>query len=324
MMSLKLDTKWLEKKGIDVKKDAALSNYTTFRLGGTCFYLLTCQKPIQLEDTIFHLVTKKIPFIVIGGGSNLVVSDKGVRAVVVRYFTDESFFTQNKTEVIAAGSVKLDALSLFAAERGLAGLNFAAGIYGTVAGAIVGNAGAFGKQVSDVLKSVVVISRNGKKKEIPASSLKFSYRNSILKQTNDVVLEARLALRPCEKASLLKEREEILLLRHERHPDIRAFPCAGSFFRNLKPSSSAEKRQAAGWFLEQVGAKQLRVGGAGVFEKHANIIVRVSEACAAQDVFDLSRKMAAAVKKEFGITLTREVRLVGSLKGKPQAAGFIW
>ena len=101
------------------------------------------------------------------------------------------------------------------------------------------------------------------------------------------------------------------MMRWEKHPDFHTYPSAGSFFRNLEPTSKAGRRQAAGWFLEQVGAKSMQCGGAAVFEKHANIIIKKDPSCKAQDVFALAQKMSDAVKKFHGFDLVREVRLVG-------------
>ena len=113
-----------------------------------------------------------------------------------------------------------------------------------------------------------------------------------------------------------QEREEILKIRHEKHPNLKTHPCAGSFFRNIEPTSKAERRQAAGFFLEEAGVKFFRVGGACIFDKHANIIVK-SNGCRSQDVYDLHLQMAKAVKEKFGIDLVREVRFVGEFQGRP-------
>ena len=121
----------------------------------------------------------------------------------------------------------------------------------------------------------------------------------------------RLRLAPAsDPLALLDERQGILDLRRSKHPDWRRIPTAGSFFRNIEPTSAAARRQAAGFFLEQAGAKAMRVGGARVFEKHANILVTEGE-CNAQDVRELARRLTAAVREKFGFTLVPEVRLLG-------------
>ncbi len=271
---------------------------------------MTCQKPVQLEECVKSLSQEGFPFILIGNGSNLVVSDDGVDCVVIRYVSDTPLIQIKRQDIVVSGSTSLDALALYAAENGLKGLNCTTGIPGTVGGAIAGNAGAFGKQIGDCLKSASLISKNGVKKEASPDEFGFSYRHSILKKTKDIVLEACLSLYAGDKDALLKERQEILDLRREKHPDINTHPCAGSFFRNIEPTSKADKRQAAGWFLDQAGAKQMRCGGAVVFEKHANIIINTGTATS-QDVLTLSKEMAQAVKAKFNLDLIREVQFVG-------------
>lgn len=303
---------------VDMLRDVSLSDYTTFRLGGRCPCLITCQEPAQLEKAVQLLSRENIHFILIGSGSNLVVSDEGIDCVVIRYVSAIPRIKQAGTEITVSASTLVDSLALYAAEQGLAGLNCTTGIPGTVGGAIAGNAGAFGRQIGDVVKSVKILGRNPANGGVPATTypqdLHFSYRNSILKETHGIVLEATFSLSPGDKDALMKERQEILELRRQKHPDLISHPCAGSFFRNVEPTSKAGKRQAAGWFLEQAGAKQLHCGGAAVFEKHANIIIK-SDNATAQDVFNLSRKMAQLVKDQFNLDLIREVRFVGRFKG---------
>ncbi len=300
----------LEASGVIVKKDVALSDWTTFQLGGLCPYLFLCSTPAQLEMTIVFLTQKNVHFILIGGGSNLVVSDYGIDCAIIRYVSSKPLISHNDEEITVSGSTLLDQLALYASEHGLEGINFASGIPGTVGGAIVGNAGAFGKQVGDALKSVTLLSVAGKKFTANASELGFSYRNSSLKETGDIVVSAIFSVRKADPKALLEERQETLRLRWEKHPDLKIYPCAGSFFRNIEPTSKAQRRQATGWFLEQVGGKDLAVGGAKIFPKHANIIIK-TQGCTAKDVYDLSQKMAELVKKNYNLDIIREVRFVG-------------
>ncbi|HOW36193.1 MAG TPA: UDP-N-acetylmuramate dehydrogenase [Candidatus Omnitrophota bacterium] len=303
---------------------APLCDYTTFQLGGFCPCLIECQTPIQLKSVISALAKEKMDFLLIGGGSNLLVSDQGIDQIVIRYLSDIPAIEHTGDELAVTGSTLLDHLAIFAAENGLEGLGFASGIYGTVGGAIVGNAGAFGKQIGDSLKSVVLMDRLGNTREVKADQMGFSYRHSNLKETGEVVVSARFKLKVFAPEGLLKERQEILETRRQKHPDVKTYPSAGSFFRNIEPTSSAGRRQAAGWFLEQAGAKEMRANGAAVFEKHANIIIKAGT-CTSQDVFDLAVRMKQAVKEKFGFDLIREVRLVGTFNGMPASVReVIW
>jgi gamma-glutamyltranspeptidase len=136
----------------------------------------------------------------------------------------------------------------------------AAGIPGTVGGAVVGNAGAWGKQVGDVLKSAVILDEKGRPKTVGPEYFGFSYRHSKLKETNEIIVEVTFDLKPGDSIALARERADILRQRAQKHPDLSALPCAGSFFRNIEPTSKAERRQASGWFLEQAGGKNLKAG----------------------------------------------------------------
>lgn len=303
-----------EQAGIEVEPGARLSDLTTFRLGGPCRVCLTCRAPEQVALSVAELSRRGWPFILIGGGSNLLVADAGLDAVVVRYASPIAQIERDGLVLRAAASTELDALAAYGVQQEMAGLEFLSGIPGTVGGAIAGNAGAFGRSVAGPLERVVLMDRAGRPAEAPVADLGFAYRRSRLQESGEIVLSAIFRLKPGERADLAAERERILTLRRERHPDWKVTPTAGSFFRNVEPTSAAGARQAAGWFLEQAGAKTMRMGGARVFEKHANIIV-ADPGCTAQDVAALSRRMAEAVQRMFGIVLQPEVRFLGVFTG---------
>lgn len=290
-----------------------LSDFTTFRLGGPCRGLVTCSTRLELRRAVEQLGEVGEPFLLIGGGSNLLVSDKGLDAHVIRYVSEKPLIVRQGNDLAVQASTRLDDLASYAVLNGLDGLICCTGIPGTVGGAIAGNAGAFGEQIGDRVITVTVMDRNGIERELAAEELDFGYRRSALADSDVIVVSARLRLRPGDRERLRVRRQEILALRAAKHPDWTRVPTAGSFFKNIEPTSNAERRQAAGWFLEQAGAKSLRVGGARTFEKHANIII-AERGCTASDVLELSRQMAARVKEQFGFDLQREVRLVGDWK----------
>ena len=282
------------------KSHALLSAYTTFQLGGPCPCLVECATPDELIQT----------FLLIGGGSNIVVSDHGLNTNIIRYLSPTGLIERNGNDVTISASTVLDDLALFCVDEGLEGLNYATGIPGTVGGAVVGNAGAWGKQVGDVLKSAIILDDQGKIKTVGSDYFAFSYRHSRLKETNEIIVSLNLGLTPGDPIALGKERAEILKKRSEKHPCLSTHPCAGSFFRNIEPTSKAGRRQASGWFLEQAGGKDLKAGGAYIFEKHANIIIK-GPGASAQDVHDLHLKMMDVVKEKFGLQLIREIRFAG-------------
>ena len=309
---------------INLLSDNRLSSYTTFKLGGPAKGIIQCRTAQELEYAVLLLNSQHERFILIGGGSNLVVSDQGLDCYVIRYVSEAPIIRLRGQELVVGAGTVLDHLAVYAATKGLSGLNYTSGIPGTVGGAIVGNAGAFGRQVGDVLVSATLLDLKGRKRAVKADELKFQYRHSVLKETQDIVLEAVFQVQKGDPVELLKERDEILKIRHEKHPDLTKDPCAGSFFRNIEPTSKAEHRQAAGWFLEQAGGKSLTFGGAAIYPKHANIIIK-SHGCSSQDVYELSKMMAALAKTHFNLHLEREVRFVGDFKGKPEHnTDLIW
>jgi UDP-N-acetylmuramate dehydrogenase len=309
--------------GIPYLQNALMADYTTFRLGGTCRGMFFCNNIQKICQAVKFCRDQALPFIVIGGGSNIVVSDEGIDAYVIRYVSEDESYEAEGNLIKASACLCTDRLAEIAAKKGLAGINYLSGIPGTIGGAVVGNAGAFGKQIGDVVNSVTFIDSNNNLSVIPASLLQFSYRWSSLKEKDSIVVSVELNLKPADPAFLLKEREEILLLRKEKHPDWRDIPCAGSFFRNIEPSSNAGQRRSAGWFLEQAGARTVSINQAQVYEKHANILIKGPDT-KAQDIFDLSTEIAKMVKDKFGIELIREVRFAGTFKGMPETKNIFW
>ena len=333
-----------------------LSDYTTFQLGGPCPLFIDSPSADQLPALIQTLNEKRIPFLVIGQGSNLVVSDEGLDCAVIRFCSETpkieagachtsdaithpglrpplqrrgistipstggvperrggSPNSQNNNVVTVSGDTLLDDLALFTIEKEVGDLTFCSGIPGTVGGGIAGNAGAFGRQMGDRLVSAEILGLNGAVRTVKPDELNFSYRHSNLKETGEIVLSAIFELPLENKEIMRRERERIIQFRKEHHPDWRQTPCAGSVFRNIEPSSAAERRQAAGFFLEEAGAKTMQVGGAHIFEKHANMIIG-DDNCTAQNVWELSEQMKQAVQQKFDLELIREIRFLGHFR----------
>lgn len=319
-----MDTPLHSLDSLTLSDNSRLSAYTTFRLGGPAAGVVQCRTPQELQQAVSTLRSHEHPFILIGGGSNLVVSDQGLDCYVVRYCSPDPLISHSGSIVRVSGSTRLDDLVVYAARHGLAGLNYASGIPGTVGGAVVGNAGAFGQQVGDVLKSATLLSRDGQLRRVGPQELDFAYRHSALKESGEIVSEVEFTVSAADAADLQKERAGILKTRASKHPDLSKDPCAGSFFRNIEPTSKAGRRQAAGWFLDQAGGKALSYGGAKIYAKHANIIVKGPD-CTAQDVYELSRLMEQCVKEHFQLDLVREVRFVGDFAGAPASRNaLIW
>ncbi|MBM4153186.1 MAG: UDP-N-acetylmuramate dehydrogenase [Kiritimatiellaceae bacterium] len=300
----KLDPQWR------VVEHALLRDYTSFQLGGSCPFLIEGVRAAQLPGLVETLNQAQQPFLVIGQGANLVVSDRGLDTAVIRFCSETPTFIAEGNRVTVSGDTLLDDLAVFTIQNAVGDLSFCTGIPGTVGGGITGNAGAFGRQMGDHFVSAELLGLDGVVRTVTRDELEFAYRHSKLKETGEIILFATFELPFAEVSVMQAERDRILQFRKEHHPDWHTEPCAGSVFRNVKPTSAAERRTAAGFFLQEAGAPQLRVGGARLYEKHANIIVADS-GCTAQDVWDLSEKMVRAVQEKFDITLVREVRFLG-------------
>ena len=302
---------------MNIKPNALLAEYTTFQLGGPCHALVECATPEELKETVQKFKKENTPFILIGGGSNIVVSDHGLETTVIRYLSPAPLIKRIDNRITASGSTVLDDLALYCVNEGLEGLNYTTGIPGTVGGAVVGNAGAWGKQVGDVIKSAIILDQQGVQRLVSPDYFSFSYRHSRIKDTNEILVSVTFSMTPCDPKILAAERTEILKKRAEKHPVLSAQPCAGSFFRNIEPTSKADRRQASGWYLEEAGCKKIKVGGAHIFDKHANIIIKGPNATS-QDVHDLHLLMMKAVKEKFNLQLIREVRFAGKFNSSAQ------
>jgi UDP-N-acetylmuramate dehydrogenase len=193
-------------------------------------------------------------------------------------------------------------------EEALTGLEFASGIYGSVGGAIFGNAGAYGKAMADVLTRATVLTMEGEHREVKPVEFSFSYRKSICSENRWVVLDGEFALQPADRQAIGAEIDRIIAIRGTKLPT--KLPSAGSYFKNIEDPAAEHGKIPAGKLLEAVGAKSMRIGDAGVFENHANVIVNLGCATAA-DVLALAEKMKAAVYEKYGIALTPEVRFIG-------------
>lgn len=303
--------------GFTVRTRVPLSECGSFRIGGPVHTLLDCADPVQLGHIRTKLREHALPVVLIGGGTNLLFADSGWPGVMVRYtapFTPPDPEPDGTWRVNAA--MPLDTFAAWACEQGWSGWEAFSGIPGTLGGAVVGNAGAWGTQIGDLIDAVHVVDRNGEPSKLSRPECDFVYRSSRLKESGLWVSELHLP-RPVQSdpAHLQAERRRILALRAEKHPDWRQTPCIGSFFKNVEASSAAERRRAAGWFLEEVGAKDLRVGGAGVFPKHANILIKQDSTCTARDVQTLATELQRRVLARFGIHLQAEIRYLDPANG---------
>ncbi|HVP14889.1 MAG TPA: UDP-N-acetylmuramate dehydrogenase, partial [Terriglobales bacterium] len=254
--------------------------HTTFRIGGPADYFYNARTPERLIAALRAGHELGIPVHLIGGGSNLLVADEGVRGLVIRNGCDAVVFDGHDARV-GGGADFLEFIQL-CRERSLSGLEFAAGIPGSIGGAIHGNAGCYGKDIGSRVVDCTQATLDGAGVEtMPADWYEFAYRDSRLKRDPRVLISCRLRLEPGDPRAIQREIEEKLEIRRVKHPQWRTEPTAGSYFKNLPPDwrmpgaklSPGTPRVAAGQLLDQCGCRGLRVGDAMVFERHANIIV---------------------------------------------------
>lgn len=289
-----------------LQTNVPLSGYTTLRIGGPAQYLLEVKTVDELLDASYLAQKSNIPFYFLAGGSNVLISDEGLIGLTVINRIETIDWYANYTVRISSG-YPLDRFVTETAQRGWGDLSFAAGIPGSVGGGLAGGAGAFGHLVCEYLREAKVLHRDGNVEILPVKELGIQYRSSEVKNRQDIILEAELGPFSHGKAEeFLHACHQIRTEREQKHPGSN-FPSAGSFFKNLPPTEPGGRRQPAGKFLDEAGVKNLRFGDAGVFEKHANIIVNYGHATASE-INQLANEMARRVKEKFGITLEREVQ----------------
>ncbi|HQO33867.1 MAG TPA: UDP-N-acetylmuramate dehydrogenase [bacterium] len=291
--------------GLTVRPQARMSEYTTFRIGGPAEILVETDSENSLLQVIEYCRKRGIPCRFVGGGSNLLVSDEGLTGIVLVNKV-RSVEWKEPCYVRVSGGFPLDEFVSLLAEEGQAGLEFAAGIPGTVGGGLAGGAGAFGNLLGDFLESARILDVHGNIREAAPSALGIGYRESVARDRGDLILEATFhRLQPAAPEEIQARIREIKSERASKHPGP-DLPSAGSFFKNLPPTEPGGRRTPAGKLLDEVGAKGLRVGDAQVFEKHANIIVNRGQATA-KDVNTLADEMAKRVYERNKIQLNREV-----------------
>lgn len=286
-----------------------LAGYTYFRIGGPADAFVVVSEVKDLKAIIQACIRHKTPWTILGGASNVLVSDKGIRGVVIRNQSQGMHFQdldQETMEVEAASGVPVNVLVRESVNHGLEGLDAFLGLPGTVGGAVVNNSHYTQKLFGDFVWQVDVLTPQGEEKTYRQSELKFSYDYSILQQTKDVVLHVRLRLQKGVREQL----EQTLLhaVKHRSESQPLGQPSSGCMFQNVVHPDGT--KESAGKLIDQAGCKGMRVGGAEVSPIHANFIVNTGNATA-QDVLTLAEEVRSAVQEKFGITLQREVFLLG-------------
>ena len=306
----------------ELKEGVLLKDYTTFKIGGLAKYFFIAHSKEILIKVIKLAKTNKIPIFVLGGGSNLLISDKGFKGLVIKLKVKS--YKVNKNKIVVDAGVGLSKLVNLVLENSLTGMDWAAGIPGSTCGAIYGNAQAFGEKISDNLMEVEYLDvKSLKIKKVSKKQCKFTLKNSIFKKNkNLIVLSATFDLKKGNINEIRKNVLEHINYRKKNHPI--NFPSAGSVFVNTETKITNKKLLAkfpelkyfnskgvipSGYLIEKVGLSGKQIGGAKFSDVHANFIVNTGNA-KAQDVLKLIKLAKKKVKKIFNINLETEIQIL--------------
>ena len=278
-----------------------MKKHTTFRLGGPADFFL-CPSDVNQIPEIIHICREEgIPWFVLGNGSNLLVSDQGYRGVVIQIYKNMNQITVEGTRIYAQAGALLSAVSKKAMEAGLTGMEFASGIPGTLGGAAVMNAGAYGGEMKDILVSVTVLTDEGEQKVLKAEELNLGYRTSIIKERGYIVLDGVLQLQAGNRDAIKTRMEELKVQRVTKQP--LEYPSAGSTFK--RPEG-----YFAGKLIEDAGLRGYRVGGAQVSEKHCGFVINTGDETTS-DVVQLIHNVQNIIWNKFKVKLEPEVKFLG-------------
>jgi UDP-N-acetylmuramate dehydrogenase len=295
--------------GERVRFQEPLSRHTSFRIGGPADAWVEVSAPQEIVAAHRLAASEGVPVTILGGGTNVLVSDRGVRGLVFRLgreFTSVQWFPGEETTRVHAGAAgSFKKLCLEAAARGLTGLEFAEGIPGSIGGGLLMNAGAFGGEIADVLEAVVGVNPERGAEVLPRSALKFGYRFFDLPK-GFTVTEVHFVLRRGDVDAIRARMADVKQRRESKQP--LGMPNAGSIFKN-------PPGEFAGRLIESLGLKGRRVGGAMISERHANFIVNTGRATAAE-VKQLMDEIAEAVWKERAVRLQAEIKLLGDWENR--------
>lgn len=281
----------------DIKEQELMKNHTTFRVGGPARLFLSIRSGDVLAKVVSYLSEYNIPYFVLGNGSNLLVPDCGYPGVILYLEKEFSYIKREDNILIAGGAALLSQIAGSALKAGLTGLEFAAGIPGTIGGGTVMNAGAYGGELAQVITKVQVMDERGEIVTLEKEQLEFGYRNSIFKKKPYIILEVTMKLTTGVYEEIHKKMKEYQSARKEKQP--LEFPSAGSTFK--RPPN-----HFAGKLIMDAGLRGVCVGDAQVSEKHCGFVINRGNATA-EDIITLMKKIQETVKEKFGVELEPEV-----------------
>lgn len=290
----------ITEQNIDIKKNLPLRELTTFKIGGNAEYFISAKTADEVAFAVKTVKEYRLPLFVLGKGSNLLVSDKGIKGVVLNTCGIDDVRFEDETVICGAG-LYLQKLCILALEKELSGLEFAFGIPGSVGGALYMNAGAYGGEIADCVAWAKCIDKNGNIITLNRDEMALSYRTSIFKNSGYIITEVAFHLKKGKREEIMAKMNDFMSRRKDKQP--LEFPSAGSTFK--RPEG-----HFAGALIEKNGLKGKRVGGAMVSEKHAGFVINCDNATS-QDVKMLIKEIQNIVSENDGVNLETEVIFVG-------------
>ena len=284
-----------------ILEEEPMKKHTTFRIGGPAEYLILPQTTEEIADVIKLCRQEEIPWYIVGNGSNLLVADEGVRGVVIQLLRNFNQIQVEGCQIRMQAGAQNAAVAKRALDASLTGFEFAAGIPGTIGGAVVMNAGAYGGEMKDVLTEVTVMDEEGEIVTLPADKLELGYRTSIIARKGYVVLEAVIVLKTGDPKEIKAAMDELKEKRVTKQP--LEYPSAGSTFK--RPEG-----YFAGKLIMDAGLRGFSVGGAQISEKHCGFVINKDNATA-KDVTELMDETKKIVMEKFGVALEPEVKRLG-------------
>ncbi len=284
-----------------VLQEEPMKKHITFRVGGNADYFVMPNSISEVKGILACCKENHIPYYILGNGSNLLVGDKGFRGVVIQIYKEMNQIEVTGNTVTAQAGALLSKVGHAALEAELTGFEFAAGIPGTVGGAVVMNAGAYGGEMKDIIQCATVLTEEGEVKELSKNELELGYRTSVIAKKNYIVLGACFQLQKGIKEEIRSVMDDLKGRRIEKQP--LEYPSAGSTFK--RPEG-----YFAGKLIQDAGLCGFQVGGAQVSEKHCGFVINKENATAA-DIVSLMEQVSQKVEKEFGVVLEPEVKRIG-------------
>jgi UDP-N-acetylmuramate dehydrogenase len=284
-----------------VQMNEDMKKHTSFQTGGNADLFIEPGNIEELQILIRYLREENIPYLIIGQGSNTIVSDLGIREAVIKIGGKFNKCTVDKETVTAEAGAPLEAVCQEAQKNCLTGMEFASGIPGSIGGAVFMNAGAYGGEMKDILEEVLVLTKDGEYATYKAQDLELGYRTSIMQKNGDLILSATFRLEKGNSADIQNKMDELKSRREQAQP--LEYPSAGSVFK--RPEG-----HFTGKLIQDAGLKGCQIGGAQVSMKHAGFIINTGGA-STTDILSLIRHIQREVKTRFGVDLKPEVRLIG-------------